>query len=421
MQRFLHVFAYLPGALEAVPAGRFVHDDTAGAGHFAYRDDYLAREDALPVDPIGCPLEGAIAPTSLNGGLYGAFRDAAPDFWGRLVAAREQRRDPAELNELDLLLHGGASRVGHLDFRQREDDPEPTRALPLLADLAELVAAADAVQRGLPVDHAALQLLQQGTSMGGARPKCVVREDGALWLAKFPARDDTFDNARVEAACLQLARDAGIAVPETRLHDLPDGRTALLVRRFDREPTNGGHARLGFISALTVLEADELDRTRWSYVGLAQRLRRLPVPSSTFADVYRRMVFNMAIRNTDDHPRNHGFLLQPDNTLTLSPAYDLVPQPARPGVATEFSLAMSAGAQGRIATLENALSRCAHFGLHEDDAREICEHVGVAVQRWTQVFAGFGVDEQDRNRFEASFDQAAAMAAERSAPSPGPS
>ena len=406
MLRTLHVFAYLPGALAAVRAGRFVHDDETGVGQFVYLPSYRDRTDALVVDPVGCPLREESLPTDLNGGLYGAFRDAAPDFWGRLVAAKEQRRDPSELKETDLLLHGGASRVGALDFREAPDAPEPTKALPQLADLVDLIKAADALQRGLPIDEATLHMLQQGTSMGGARPKCVVHDDGALWLAKFPARDDAFDNARVEAACLQLAANAGIEVPETRLCPLPDGRTALLVRRFDREAMEGGFARVGFVSALTVLEADERDRPRWSYVGLAQRLRRMNVPPTTFAALFRRMVFNIAVRNTDDHPRNHGFLLRAGESVALSPAYDLVPQPATPGVSTEFLLAMSAGEQGRLASLDNALSRCAAFGLQEDDAREICHEVGHAVQEWERVFAAQGVSEADRKRFAASFDQA---------------
>lgn len=408
----LFVFIYLPGQTTAVPAGLFSRDAANGVGDFAYGRRYLARDDALPVDPISCPLHGPIAPTALHGGLYGAFRDAAPDYWGRLIVAKERREDPARLDDMDLLLRGGSSRVGNLDFRASRDDPEPDTAIPAFTDLRDLVAAADAVQHGLPVDDAWLDILRQGTSVGGARPKCVIEHDGHLWLAKFPAREDAYNNARVEHATLQMARAAGIDTAHSEVRPLSDGRDLLLLKRFDREPVAGGYARTGFVSALTVLQLDDQDRFGWSYVTLAERLRQHRIPADTHAQLYRRMVFNIACRNMDDHPRNHGFLLR-DTGLALSPAYDIVPSTARPGVATDFSLAMTVGELGREGTVENALSRCESFGLTRTEAVEICEGVGEVASQWRGWFDRAGVGQIDQALFAASFAQGEALARTR--------
>jgi serine/threonine-protein kinase HipA len=408
-ERTIHVFAYLPGQTEAIAAGVFTHAEE-GVGEFVYDNTYTHHPDALPVDPVDLSLGGRPLPTELHGGFYGAFRDAAPDFWGRLVAARSLQRHPGELDDVDLLLQGGAARIGNLDFRATRDAPERVDSLPALSDLVDVVAAADALQTGLPVDDAWLQLLRQGTSIGGARPKCIVVDGDTQWLAKFPAKNDTFNNARVEHASLILGRLAGIETAQSRVLSLPDGRDGLLVKRFDRHAIAGGFARTAFASALTFLHMDEQDRGGWSYITLAERLRKQPIASGLLEQLYRRMVYNLACRNTDDHPRNHGFLIESRQSLRLAPAYDIVPSPATPGISTDFSLAMTLGAQGRVATVENVLSRSTSFGISESRAREICAEVGEIAQSWKSVFKQQDVSSNDQTMFAASFDRAKQLA-----------
>lgn len=409
MARTVYVFAYPPNATEAVPAGLFEHDADAGVGRFQYGTRYAARADAWPVDPADCPLDGqSPAPTALHHGLYGAFRDASPDYWGRMVIARRLKRDASTLDPIDLLLEGGASRVGALDFRTARDAPEPDAAMPTLTSLPELVTAAEDLRAGKAITPEVEELLHQGTTLGGMRPKCVVEADNALWLAKFPAANDTFDNPRVEAATLALGKKAGITVPDARIHALADGRAVLLVRRFDRDPIAGGYARTAFVSALTLFRSDEDDRARWSYPGLAQELRRLTIGRAMLEELFRRMVFNAAIRNVDDHPRNHGVLYDHEG-YRLAPAYDLSPHPAKRGVATEFQLAMSLGSEGRLATVGNLLSSAADFGLDQDRARAVMGEVGHAVAGAREHYEGHGVATVQLDLFEASFDLATEM------------
>lgn len=406
----LIVFVYLPGLTHAVPAGIFDHDGQFQAGQFHYGERYLTRPDALAVDPVNCPLDVLrIPPTDLNGGLYGAFRDASPDYWGRLVMARRLKIDMQQLSETDLLLHGGASRVGCLDFRLDRDSPEDTRPLPAFSDLDVLVQAADDLKQGQEIDPVLQEILQQGTSLGGARPKCTVVDADGIWLAKFPEQTDNFNNPRIEYAALTLAAQCGLTVARSKIVTLADGRDVLLVHRFDRIAVGNAYSRIGFVSALTLLHSDERDHSAWSYPALAEQMRRYPIGKDDLRELYRRMIFNVVARNTDDHARNHGFLYDVSR-MHLSPAYDLVPQPARPGINEDFHLAMTIGVHGRQASLENVLSRCATFGLNREEAVELCSTIGNHAVGWRKHFRHMGVSEDDCRRFEGSFRWAGVFA-----------
>jgi serine/threonine-protein kinase HipA len=155
-----------------------------------------------------------------------------------------------------------------------------------------------------------------------------VEHEGNLWLAKFPERTDRFNLQSIEFATLDLARRCGLSTCQAQLQKV-SGRDVLMLKRFDRQPTNGGYFRLGFVSALTVLDAEDnyLSRDRWSYPLLAENLRRWSSrPQHDCAELFRRMVFNAAVTNNDDHPRNHALLRHPDG-WRLSPVYDVVPVP----------------------------------------------------------------------------------------------
>jgi serine/threonine-protein kinase HipA len=401
----LIVFCYLPGAVAAVPAGRFDHDDLADVGTFQYGRRYLERPDALSVDCVALPLGGAFLPASLHGGLYGAFRDSSPDYWGRLVIASCLQCPLESISELDYLTHANATRVGNLDFRQSPDDPEPALSPPQFQDIEALLQASDDVEQGNTPDERIRVLLEQGSSLGGARPKCTVESDGELWLAKFPSRNDRISIPRVEYATMKLAGSCGLDVPECRILTVGD-RDVFLVRRFDRQSVSGGWARRGYLSALSLAEWDERERDRWSYRTVADRIRKYSVRAGAdLRELFLRIAFNILVRNTDDHPRNHGFLVEKEG-LSLSPLFDVVPALARRGVGSEFSLAMGIGLQGRLAVLGNLCSAAQTFNLKPVEAEELTEamHARVA-SSWRSTFSSTGFGDEDLEVLAPSFGE----------------
>lgn len=388
-ERKITVFIYLPGATTAVPAGILSHDADSGVGSFSYGLKYMERGNALPADPVALPIGPPLREVTVNGGLHGAFRDASPDYWGRLVIAAESKAPPETISEIDFLLAANATRVGNLDFRLSPEDSEPDLQPPHFNQLADLITAAGKIEDGQqPEDHL-LQLLRQGTSMGGARPKCTVEWEDALWIAKFPAKGDSINIPRLEYATLSLAGLCGIQIPEIRIITVGN-KKIFFSRRFDREKKESGWARSGFISSLSLMQWDEIDRLRWDYTAVADTMRRYTAVADIH-ELYRRLIFNILVRNTDDHPRNNGFLVRKDGELSLSPAYDIVPSLTQPGVNTDFRLAMTAGDHGRDATLENALSRTEHFGLAREEARTAIEHITKTARRWRHIFEECGV------------------------------
>lgn len=396
------VFIYLPGETVAVPAGVFTLYPDDGIGRFSYGRRYLERRTAVPVDPVALPLGTRTREVSTNGGLFGAFRDASPDYWGRLVLAADAKVPPEALGEMDYLLRGNASRAGNVDFRTSLEQGEAEGGPPAFRSLRDLVKAAFALQEGGSVGPDLLRLLEQGSSVGGARPKCTVELDNALWIAKFPAKGDVLNYPRIEHATMALAKRCGIAIPETRLADV-GGRDVLLVKRFDRKKTARGYLRSGFMSALSIAEWDELDRAAWSYPVLADRMRLATLARpDQIRELFRRMVFNVLCRNTDDHPRNHGFV-HGARGYALSPAYDIVPTPARPGVGTDFALSMTLGAEGRAATLKNALSLSPRFGLEVREAKKVVAGMKAKAARWEKHFRALGVSPADTEAAGASF------------------
>ncbi|MGH8240699.1 MAG: type II toxin-antitoxin system HipA family toxin, partial [Steroidobacteraceae bacterium] len=315
----------LPGAQRFVTAGRFVIGEDRlrlPLGRFVYGRRYLARADAVPIDPIELPLTARTYETPRLKGVFGALRDASPDHWGRRVIGKHA--GVPVLDEIDYLLHSPDDRAGALGFGLNVEPPAPRRAYNRALDLARLQALADqliadeqttiaaAGEGGAAAPVAELaqvqDLLLLGTSIGGARPKAVVEDEGALWIAKFNRMDDAWNNARVEHAMLVLGRECGLSTAESRIIQVA-GRDVLLVKRFDRTPTADGYTRSRMLSALTLLRTGDShqDRERWSYVLLVEALRQISArPQEDARELFKRVVFNALISNTDDHPRNHA-------------------------------------------------------------------------------------------------------------------
>jgi serine/threonine-protein kinase HipA len=231
----------------------------------------------------------------------------------------------------------------------------------------------------------------------------VVEDEQGLWIAKFPQRGDKWSNAPVEAAMLALASRCGIRTPETRVERIGDD-SVLLVKRFDRSKVAGGYLRHRMVSALTVLDADDrvTDRTAWSYVLLADELRRWSeAAAADRAELFRRVAFNALISNLDDHPRNHA-LIAPGQAWHLAPAYDLTPTPAV-GVERR-DLALACGPYGRMARRDNLLAGAPRFGLGPDEAGAIMDEVKETVQRhWRQEVLRLGGTEGDCKVIEPAF------------------
>ena len=405
-----YVYITLPGQTEAVTAGRFVlTTDRNGIpiGRFVYRRSYRERIDAVPIDPVELKLAPRTYETTTMGGMFGALRDAGPDYWGRRVI--EHHVGKAQLSELDYLLNSPDDRAGALGFGLGQEPPAPRRDFNQTLDLEKLQAIADAIineEEILSDDASTVQveeLLLLGTSMGGARPKAVVENDDGLWIAKFNKPDDRWNHARVEHAMLVLGRNCGLTAAESRIVDIA-GRDVLLVKRFDREKTDQGYLRPRMVSGLTLLRAEDSHRSRnqWSYVLLVEELRRVCAePRNQANELFRRMCFNAVISNTDDHPRNHAIIAK-DQDWKLSPAYDLTP--SSPVSLEQRNLALICGDYGRYANAANLLSQCGRFLLERPEAETIVRKMEECVQdTWYQVARSEGVSERDCDVIKGAF------------------
>ena len=412
-EKSLVVFARLQE--DFVPAGRLVLNETAAgvdASTFAYGTRYLERPGAFEVDPVSLSIPDRQAARGMRfyprNGLtqFGGVRDCAPDAWGRRVIEARKRVPANSLPESTYLLEAGSDRIGALDVRNHIGEPA-TEGVGVVRSLQYMLDTVERIERGEPVPAHWTDLFGSGPGAGGARPKASVRDEtGLLWLAKFPSVSDTFDVALAEWATLRLARLCGMTVPEARTLDL-GGRNCLLVRRFDRywsasaEPTAEDIAlhetvprqdaakefSLPFVSGLTFVGCDEMESRLKGYDDLARAIRSYAHPSVIRADnreLFTRMVFNILVSNDDDHLRNHAFVRDPRLTgWRLSPLYDVVP---RPGVAFERFLHLQVGDEGKAATLDNALTRCAAFTLDRAQAVNLIADVWSQVVQWRANF-----------------------------------
>lgn len=406
-----YVFVHL--AEGAVPAGLLTMtiEPRAHFATFAYGNRYLARRDAIPVDPVALPLprpeSRQLFRTEEGFALFNGIRDAAPDGWGQYLMYKAMGdRTPTDA---DLLLASGEHRVGALAFGPTPERPQ--RITPWgEADapgehfsLAELAEAAERAQHVDQLDENLRPLLTAGSSLGGARPKAATDIEGKPWIAKFPARNDAFPECRVELATMRLAADCGLRVPKLAFQQVL-GRDIYLIERFDRESADDGLRRIPFASGLTMLGAHESEVSRYSYADLAGVLRRYGTKvKKDLHELFRRMVFNVLVTNDDDHLRNHGFVWD-GKGWRLSPLYDVVPKPQ---VGLERRLVLGVGPQGRAATLDNALGNAAQFDLAEEEARALIEEMADRVHaRWEHWFESAGLGQADRGRFATCFRQA---------------
>jgi serine/threonine-protein kinase HipA len=391
---------------ETVPVGR-LWTRSKGAretASFEYDRAWLARPGAFALDP-NLPLRSGQFHTA--GGLFNAFTDPAPDRWGRNLLLRRERRQaraegraPRTLLDADfLLLVEDETRQGALRFAEAGSDAylaRSDRPIPPLVSLSRLLSAATRILNDKESDDDLKLLLAPGASLGGARPKASVRDgDGRLMIAKFPNPNDEWPVPRWEATAMLLAGRADVDVPASRL-DMVAKRPVFVMHRFDRD---GDGRRTPFISALTALGAADGD-TR-SYVELVDILRQDGAqPDGDAAQLWRRMVFNILISNTDDHLRNHGYLRSRDG-WRLAPAYDLNPMPTdvKPRIH-----ALTLNEDDDEASLDTALSVAGAFGLKLDEAKRIAGEVAAATRTWRDAAARQGLTAAQVERMESAFE-----------------
>lgn len=359
------------------------------SGQFAYGKNYLTLPEAVSLNEDYLSLNHAIyelPERRLRGGgaLPLTFRDALPDKWGRLVL---QTQHGKHLDDIDVLLMTNADRVGAMVFS--ESNPIDTGSGDeILMPLEELSEAVLRVERQMEITPAMRRLLQRGGSLGGARPKATFIHGNARWIAKFPALGDTHDVELLEASILKLAELCGIDVPASRLEKINRGH-ALLIRRFDREGEVGSERRLHYLSASALLDVP-YESSGGSYVELAQFLRRFALnPTRDLEQLYKRMIFNLVIDNTDDHVKNHGALLAGQMRYRLAPAFDMVMQLTNTGYQ---ELAIAPG--NNSSSIKLAKEVAAQFGIKQDAAEEIIQSIYKIVDaNLTQLIKQFGGDE----------------------------
>jgi serine/threonine-protein kinase HipA len=388
------VWTWLPGAHTPVVAGRL--DERGESLLFTYGRSYLERPDAIPLYLPELPLRpGPIVP--LAGDVAGCIADSGPDSWGQRVIQNRRATDSNggadDPNFLTYLLESGSDRIGALDF---QDSPtkyvERSVEHPTLDDLAR---AAELVEQGVPLSPELSLALLYGSAIGGARPKSLLTDGNRHLIAKFSSSTDTYPVVKAEFVAMELARRVGLNVARVEI-TRSLGKDVLLVERFDRP---AGGSRRARVSAMTILELDEMSARYASYADLADVIRsRFTEPEQTLRELFARITFNILVGNNDDHARNHSAFWDGSHlTLTLTPAYDICPQPRSGG---ETAQLMAIGRDGyRMSQVAGCVDRASVYLLSEAEARFIIDHqISVIEAEWPAVCDDAGMSEADRAR-----------------------
>jgi serine/threonine-protein kinase HipA len=375
--------------------------------HFSFRydDAWLASEHVRAIDPDLVLYQDDQHAKGDNN--FRTFLDSCPDRWGRTlmqrreaILARQEERANHRLTSIDYLLGvHDTYRMGGLRFKVEPDGPFLSNldelAAPPISTLRELEQAAMRVQDSDNDTDPAMarwlgMLISPGSSLGGARPKAsVLDEKQELWIAKFPGSNDEYDVAAWEYVTYRLALNAGIDMAPCRIENLGSQYHSFMAKRFDRTPAS----RVHFSSAMTQLRYYDGESEGASYLELAEFLTKTGGNvSRDLPQLWRRIVFNMAVSNTDDHLRNHGFLLTPRGWI-LSPAYDINPVADGP-----MGLTLNIDEYSNSLDFDLAMTVARYFQLSDQGAQTILTEVTQAVSRWRQESAEMGLspDQQDR-------------------------
>lgn len=399
-QNEVFVWIWLPDATQPIVAGKLTTVDNRV--FFSYGQSYLNNPQAISIWDKELPLRSGTQERSfVIEPMPGCIRDAAPDAWGRRVILNKlwglkgKKTDPADLDEFTYLIESGSDRIGALDFQKSSKNYEPRLAGQCA--LEELLYSAELIEKGLPLTPDLSRIIHHGTSIGGARPKALVDGDYVKYIAKFSSSTDQYNLIKAEFMAMRLAKLCGLNVANVQLETV-SGKDVLLIERFDRELKADGWARKLMLSALTLLDLDEMTPHYASYEDLGELIRhRFTSPKATAQEMFRRIVFNILCGNTDDHARNHAAFWNGE-TLTLTPAYDLCPQMRYGGEASQAMLIIGNDRSSRLVT---CLAGAKSFMLSIQEARQIIDkQVDVINKNWQFVCDEARLSPIDRSLFQ---------------------
>jgi len=397
-----YVWIWLPEEVAPVVAGKLTQDGKSLV--FNYGQSYLGRPNKISIYEPELPLKTGILPLLDNLTMPGCIRDGSPDAWGRRVIINKKYGvtgaaiDQHQLDELTFLLESGSDRIGALDFQESPHEYKPRMAQH--ASLEELLNSAEKVEKGIPLTQALDQALFHGSPIGGARPKALIDHAEKKYIAKFSSTSDIFSVIKAEFIAMRLAKLAGVDTASVRLEQ-SSKKDVLLIERFDRVHTKNGWQRKNMVSALTIFGFDEIIDARYtSYELLAEKIRHSFYDASkTLKELYKRLVMNILVGNTDDHARNHAAFWD-GRMLRLTPAYDICPQPRTGG---EASQAMLIYGNNRMSQLKECVNAAPQFQLSKKGAISIIEEIAESlVGNWKAVCEEAQLSTVDKNLFSSN-------------------
>ena len=410
-EKLIYVYAHWQGMELPILIGRLAtqqsHKDEVFS--FSYDTHWLSSHASLySLDPDLQLFEGRQYPP-FSKSTFGLFLDSSPDRWGRTLMqrrnamlARSSNKKYTPLRESDYLLGvHDVARMGGIRFSLCKDGPFITEdspySSPPMTRLRELEYGISKIEAGTDSDEEIrwlAQLVAPGSSLGGARPKAtVVDERGNLWIAKFPSKNDTYDSGAWEMVVHELATNGGIDVPAASCMRFSSHGSTFLVQRFDRSVTK---ERLHFTSAMALLGKQD-GETDASYLELAEFIHRASsAPSKDLHQLFRRIIFNIAVSNSDDHLRNHGFLLTKTG-WKLSPAFDLNPVPS------SYNLTLAIDEVNHSLDFSLALKQAHFYHLNEKEASAIIEEVKDSVSGWRNIAKDYGLSASQCSTMESAF------------------
>ena len=412
----LYVYADFDWLNAPMLVGKLGYESLRGSDSYAFKfDDEWLRHYGnlfLSADINNYPGQQYTQP---GRDIFGCFSDALPDRWGRLllnrreqILATEEKRPVRKLSSFDYLIGiDDFSRMGGFRFKTDPDGEfincDSHLRIPPLTDLRSLAAASMEIEKSeeqnrLPEKKWIQQLVHPGSSLGGARPKAGVRDaDGCLYVAKFPSRNDDYDVSLWEHLSHLLAKKAGVIAAETSVIPTGNKYHALLSKRFDRAADG---RRIHFASAMTLLGLSDGSNAQTGnvYIDIVDFiLQSCCQVEDNLRQLYRRVAFNIAIGNTDDHFRNHGFLLTPRG-WTLSPAYDMNPTP------NEYQSLLITSSTNK-ADLGLLLEASEEYMIGKEEATKIIQDVTDAVKGWRRVAAMLGIAKHEMAMLETIIEK----------------
>ncbi len=410
------IFVYLNKNSSDVLIGKLNVDVLRGKESFSFEYDnsYLERKDFTLFDPDLLFFKGRQYPSDEKT-LFGIFTDSCPDRWGRqliqrneALQARIENRSVRKLNESDYLLGiDDYSRMGALRFKTNPEgpflSPSNENSVPIWTSIRELEQAAILIDSVSDIDNYENSkrlklLLQPGSSLGGARPKASVRDtDGNLWIAKFPSKTDSLDVGAWEMVVHNLAQDCNLNVPNAISKKYSNNGTTFLVQRFDR--TAEGN-RIHFISAMTALGKKDGDNSDSgsSYLDIASFIQQnSEKPREDLLELWKRIVFSIAVSNTDDHLRNHGFLFS-GKGLRLSPMYDVNPNP------NGYGLSLNIDEYENSLDFDVAIDASVYYEINKDNAKKMVDEIKRKVSMWRYVAQNIGIFQHSLEEMKNCFN-----------------